>query len=1131
MTIKHGLNVIEASAGTGKTFQLSFLFVQLYLQHQIPLEKLCAITFTRLATLELKQRIQEIFLHIRDELKYRLVSVASVPADKMVKPKLPSMMIEWLENTFENSEYEHLLEQCYFVLLNTHRVKITTIHSFFQNLLKRYYLYADIDADFDIIESEQWQNLSVIWAQEFWLEKQSSRIENQAEQRVFNRFFPTPESLFNEVPADSVGRAVAVDMSPPCWQETLAVIEKKPPHSRAKEYLRLKSQVKHYVKNEFLRFINIQADRLVQSGYLNHNLILEKTYIASTKQAFCTQVRQAIEAILIDEFQDTDYIQWSVIKTLFLPQDSAQSKHIICLIGDPKQSIYRFRSADIECYFQAIRQANYKTSLSLNWRSDKKILQVLNTIYRQSSLQPTPFEHVDLNYINVSSPEHKSEQNRLMIDRQDARKLNDNGVILRAPKAIERINKADSKKIMMQWLVQDCIQLCQLIKEKKVFIQGDEKAHKRNLEYSDILILCTDNTTISQLAEYLQQHGVPLSGELRSLIWQSEAAWRVISLLQSLSHHTHSHQCLFSAGDRYLIRLILGHESDSETDEDIKNFSVAFAQWQDNIATYGPLALWQKICHHQCLGSFHMAEIHLTHYLQEITNLFEKLQQWWQEGERRITGWLRRIQDQITLVEKHNAQENAIRMMTIHAAKGLEAPIVICPNLWDAINNQRPAFGDYLSYLPSQKHYTLTAEPLLQAKKIEAHRLLYVALTRAKSKLFLYWIPYKHRGEVISLESLFFSTLKEANKKSVDDRIHLEHLKTIPYLWVLEGDKKLLHSLITSNRYSTPEDISADPDDINVAMMRTRSHPQITTDLWSFTRLHQQNNTREQCHPKTQDENTRQPNATREHAPISEHKPCLSATQLGNLVHQLIEKTLSKDTLSDDTIPSIMVAESTELLKNLPINIQQYHEIQDQIITLASSTIKCTLPTTGHMQPLYAFWWHKYTEMRFDIKVKYWQMETLNQIINAYPQLPLSTFNSIVMENTRFYGFIDLVLIPKKNPKKRQTIWIVDYKTNFLGEKKEHYTPQKIHPIMIEHFYGWQGMFYALALYRWLQTLHGDEELTFEIKIAYLFSRGLALTQQNEDSSEHDDNNHDHYGKYFFDIPEKMLAEMNSLLS
>jgi exodeoxyribonuclease V beta subunit len=1109
ISINKGINVIEASAGTGKTFQLSFLFIRLHLQKKIPLKNLCAITFTNLATAELRGRIRLLFKEIRDYLYYK--NIAN-PTDEKLAPNIR----EWLDKTFASKEYTQIIKECDLALLYIHHAKISTIHSFFQELLQRYYLQADIASNFEVItENSYWQDLMALWAREFWLKQIHSNKASYKE--IFQKLFPNPDELLKFLSHNSLGRAISTDMQDLNWQEIWELLSTK----RARGKPAQEKKCLHYFKNLFLQVVNAKTDSLVQNGKLSYNLIIERMVTASKNRAFCENVNQEIKALLVDEFQDTDYLQWNAIQNLFIKKQTKEQQPFIYLIGDPKQSIYRFRSADIECYFSAVKESETKQNLLLNWRSDKQLIDALNAIYSQSQLTPTPFEHPDLNYQLVNVPENKgAEESSLQFVQGNEETLQKKAIVLRANDS-ERMRKPACDEQMAKWVLQDCLQLCTLIQQKKAHLKQTNS--QAPLDYSDILILCRTNAAILKIAYLLENHDIPTSREIKVKLWETNEAGRVISLLQNLKTYSQDNK----PSSLEAILFTLGYPAFScektkqTTIDKIKNI---IDDWQNFSYYQGPLYLWKKILAERCYGTFHLPKNQLKKYLEQITQLFEKLQSWWVTGELSIDSWLHKIQMSSEPSELKNTQEGGIRLMTVHHAKGSEAAIVICPDLWNIGGDKTDHFTDYLSYTPTRQHYVLTEEANTEAKKIENHRLLYVALTRAKSKLLLYWLPYQQRkGVVNTFESLLFHTQYEAENKELNDDNEansLHGLSEIPNMWLLRENEHLLKTIDFSYKK-----IKAEKEHIEKKLpehKQLKAFNQTQYGLWSFTRFNQYNNHQDD-QPLEYEKDVEEQGEKISHTQTFSN--LLSGTRLGTLVHQLIQTILENPPTTEEHLSIYINDEVSKLLSNTRLPKQEKANAIELISSLSKATLKTTLASSqqgSEYYPLFSPFWHKFCEIRFDIQVTHWQIEKLNHISQKYPELPLPSLNKLSIKNTLFNGFIDLVLVPIECGK---NIWIVDFKTNFLGEHIEDYSYEKMHQAMLDHHYGWQAVFYALAVYKWSKATSNKEQIPSEIRIAYLFSRGLKLATDEQSYSDAGN-----VGKYFLTIPELALNEIAQIL-
>ncbi len=130
----------------------------------------------------------------------------------------------------------------------------------------------------------------------------------------------------------------------------------------------------------------IEEPILSEELFFGPDELLKRMRVAVERDAFASCVRKKYRAVIIDEFQDTDPLQWEIFKILFL--DPINPLRAFYLVGDPKQSIYRFRKADIYTYFEAKDMlgpsAHY--SLGTNHRSSLAMIGVLNALFDRNWL-------------------------------------------------------------------------------------------------------------------------------------------------------------------------------------------------------------------------------------------------------------------------------------------------------------------------------------------------------------------------------------------------------------------------------------------------------------------------------------------------------------------------------------------------------------------------------------------------------------------------------------------------------------------------------------------------------------------------------------------------------------------------
>ena len=139
------------------------------------------------------------------------------------------------------------------------------------------------------------------------------------------------------------------------------------------------------------------ARRKLERGTLGYDDLLTRLQATLADErgglAAAQRLRDRYKVALVDEFQDTDPIQWDILRRAFVHPSCT-----LVLIGDPKQAIYSFRGADVWSYLAAAREADQRATLSTNWRSDKALLDGVDTLLRDSHLG-----HPDIAYRHVEA--------------------------------------------------------------------------------------------------------------------------------------------------------------------------------------------------------------------------------------------------------------------------------------------------------------------------------------------------------------------------------------------------------------------------------------------------------------------------------------------------------------------------------------------------------------------------------------------------------------------------------------------------------------------------------------------------------------------------------------------------------
>ena len=453
-------------------------------------------------------------------------------------------------------------------------------------------------------------------------------------------------------------------------------------------------------------------------------------------------LRRGYRAALIDEFQDTDLLQWRIFRTLFAESTGG---HRLRLIGDPKQAIYGFRGADVATYLAARESVpvENRRTLGTNWRSETGLVSAVNQIFVS---HPDPFANGRIAFDPVAAS-----------GRADTEALADPSG--GAPFELWLLGEEDGdvglakERAAVQGEESVLCEVERLLGNPSVLLGG------KRVQPRDIAILVPQNYQAIAFQAVLRRRGIPSVLQSAESVFASEEAAtleRFIAALEAPHSDGRLRLLLASPATGFGVEEFLRMDSDSafaaKISEDFSRhvkrwqadgFSAAFRSWLDGEGVRGRLTAWPD------------GERRLTNLL----HLGELLQKAEQDG-RTGTGLLRWLTDQkedgARAAEEAEmrleSDDSAVRLVTVHKSKGLEYPIVFCAFLWRSVEPStrrqadplvvrrpgQPPLIDLNGYKASL-HRAEADEGTLQ----EHLRLLYVALTRAKNRCYLLTGPVK----------------------------------------------------------------------------------------------------------------------------------------------------------------------------------------------------------------------------------------------------------------------------------------------------------------------------------------------------------------------------------------------------
>ena len=414
------------------------------------------------------------------------------------------------------------------------------------------------------------------------------------------------------------------------------------------------------------------------------------------------------------------------------------------VVGDPKQSIYRFRGADVFAYLAARRTARERLHLERNWRSVPALVEAVNAVFAGAVAFVTPeIEYRPVaaardggNPLRIATGEGGGPLELWLYPRSEEDKL---------------LTKKDVNPVVAGATANEIVRLLELGARGEVAIEGEP------LTGADIAVLVRTRDQGRLVAGALHERGVRSIEIDDGSVFDTREAEQIERLLWALAEPRREMRVRgVLAGDLFGLdaRALLALGDDEE----------AWSSWSERLAG------WRTHWESRGIGSvlLHLFEGEggarrlLGHRdgARRLTN-YRHLAELLQEAETRerfapaeIAAWLShcRVQsdrrdDSVQL--RIESDEQLVKILTMHGSKGLEFPVVFCPFAWDARSpRRRPEAVDAVYHLGEADDYreVLDLDPNERSESIErleefseSARLLYVALTRAKYRCVVAW--------------------------------------------------------------------------------------------------------------------------------------------------------------------------------------------------------------------------------------------------------------------------------------------------------------------------------------------------------------------------------------------------------
>ena len=336
--IDRGRYLIEASAGTGKTFTITHLILRLILQG-VPVRKILVTTFSNAAADELKARILKL---LNEELD-ALIPKEGQQSGSMADPYHPDLFDA--ARLSETMKTRILLQ---LAVCSIDEMTVCTIHGFCQKMLQDFALKSGKGLETELVPDED------------------EYVDRLTRAFCRDRFYGI--GLPNGVSYKRIRDAAA--------------FAKEPADRDSSEGEKLNPQQTVY--RDAYRYVaeRLQAEK-EKHGVLSFNdMIRDLDAALQADDSLARLIRARYQAVFVDEFQDTDRIQYRIFDRCF-PRGCP---NLFYMIGDPKQAIYGFRGADIYTYLQAKETADRRFTLTRNFRSSPGMIEAVNTMFCDGDL-------------------------------------------------------------------------------------------------------------------------------------------------------------------------------------------------------------------------------------------------------------------------------------------------------------------------------------------------------------------------------------------------------------------------------------------------------------------------------------------------------------------------------------------------------------------------------------------------------------------------------------------------------------------------------------------------------------------------------------------------------------------------
>ena len=691
-----GITVLEASAGTGKTHAVASIVVHEVAEGR-PIGELLVVTFTRKATGTL-----------RDRVWHRLGAAATALEERRSEPDLDPLVEHLKQGSSELVAAR--VARLRRALSDFDAATIATTHGFCQQVLASLGVAGDAEREVEVVEDV------------------ADLVRDAVDDLFVRRFHAgTDAPLFPRKVAESIARAVVENPD-----AEIAPVDQTP---ESKLRARFARSVRERVIEQKRRGRLVTYDDLLGR--------LAASIDDPVRGSLVTErLRRRFSMAIVDEFQDTDAIQWQILERAF-----AMPPCRMVVVGDPKQAIYAFRGGDVHAYLAATK-THPKLDLDVSWRADQGLLDGLDAVLGGAQLGDPSIRHRAL----VARP-----------GANEPRLVGDTGAPLTFRLLVGQKGKKDPLRAAVRTDVAD--EVVRLLAARATIVQRDHEGapdEGHPVQARDIAILVRRNWEGEEIRAELARRGVPAVVHGGAGVLATPAARSWVDLLRAIEVPSSTQRVRSLAFGSFV-----GWSAATIAtagDDDWEVLDGWLHDWSVGLRLHGVAGLLRRIedsvlltarLHGQVGGERVLAD------LRHVAELAHERLSSHPSSVSVLAGWLVEQIAEARTTESGDARRRlesdaeAVTIQTIHSAKGLEFPIVLLPSLWEdpwRPDGALPTFHGFdgrrlLSVgAPGQPLHLEHATACEREADEEELRLLYVSLTRAQHRVIAWWAAGRDAG-------------------------------------------------------------------------------------------------------------------------------------------------------------------------------------------------------------------------------------------------------------------------------------------------------------------------------------------------------------------------------------------------